>query len=647
MCGICGYVHSDPGFSLKDGALQAMTDALYHRGPDDEGAVFGSGVGLGIRRLAVLDLSEAGHMPMSRSGRYQIVYNGEVFNYRELRTELEQAGYTFRSNSDTEVVLALYEKSGPPMLERLNGMFALAIWDTLERQLFLARDRVGIKPLYYTFHGGAFLFASEQKAFFQAGVRPQLDPTTLTELLCFRYVGGARTPFAGIKRLLPGHWLIWKDGQITLRRWWHLGERARASPSIGADRPRWLRETFDSAVEYSRISDVPVGVLLSGGLDSGSVAVSLARQAREQLASFTVRFADRSHDEGPLAQEVAAASGLRYHELRVDDDVMLDELKRASLLNDEPLAHGNDLQLLAISRYAKSIVTVLLSGEGADETLGGYVRYRPLCQPGVLSIAGALQPRSTGWRRSLPERLQKLSRFLDLRSIDSFVLLNSCDVLPNDLEMLGMQPDPAFEYRRAVLDEAKQVYPNEPVRQAMYSDQHTFLCSILDRNDRMTMGSSIECRVPFLDYRLVEGLAAVPTRELLNLRQGKLLLRRAVGDRLPVAVRRHPKWGFAVPWERYFRRIPSLREMLLRLSKAEPFVSGPFSSRRIDAVIQAFINGDDSQANLVWQLAMIAVWYEAVWGQSAKKTSHRKTKDTTGRDKQACFGSDSPTATKS
>jgi len=613
MCGIAGYVHEDRSFPAREQTLRAMRDSVSHRGPDDAGMFIGPGVGLASRRLAILDLSPLGHMPMaSADGRYLAVYNGEVYNYRELREELIQRGCTFRTQTDTEVVLALYAAHGPDMLDKLNGMFALAIWDTHTRELFLARDRLGVKPLYYASLDGALWFASEQKALFRAGVPNDFDPSTWTELLCFRYVAGTRTPFASVQRLLPGHWMAWRDGRVVIRRWWDLGAKTLGHAHPPADPRAWFAETFDSAVAYRRISDVPVGVLLSGGLDSSSVAVSLARQAGAGAASFTVRFSEATHDEGPLAQQVASEAGLDHHELVVSDQDLVAELKKASYLNDEPLVHGNDLHLLAISRYARSRVTVLLSGEGADETLGGYVRYRPLLHPALLRFgrrAITMAAQSSRW--SSP-RLRKLDRFLALGNIRSFTLFNACDVLPADLDAIGMQAAGVFEYREQVLDEATRTYPHEPVRQAMYSDQQTFLCSILDRNDRMTMGSSIECRVPFLDYRLVEGLARVPTRMLLSAQLGKLLLRRSIGSRLPPAIQRHPKWGFEAPWEQYLRRVPSLRSLVLDLPHSEPFASGPFDRTRLRALLARFMAGDDTHVSLVRQMAMIGVWHAAV-----------------------------------
>jgi asparagine synthase (glutamine-hydrolysing) len=612
MCGICGIVNADRTYPVSEHNLLAMRDTLTHRGPDDAGHYIAPGVGLGSRRLAILDLSERGHMPMNTSdGRFWITYNGEVYNFCDLRVTLEARGYKFKSDSDTEVVLYLYADQGPAMLERLNGMFAFAIWDSWKRTLFLGRDRLGIKPLYYTFNAGSFCFASEEKALFAAGIPAQFDPSTWEELLCFRYVAGDRTPFIGVKRLLPGHYLLWKDGHIQTRRWWHLAERARELAGHTPQDPvKWFRETFDSAVNMRRISDVPVGVLLSGGKDSGSIAASLASRAGSGIASFTVRFTEPEYDEGPLAQQVATRWGLDYHELIVPPDRLMAQLQKSSWLNDEPQSQTNDLHLLAISEFAKPHVTVLLSGEGSDETLGGYVRYQPLRYPALLNAARPVFPRFVS-ALNVNGRWRKLSRFLALGATDRFVLFNACDTLPADLKLLGMDPAGNFPFREQVLAEATALYPGDPMRQAMYSDQHTFLCSILDRNDRTTMGASIECRVPFLDFRLVEGLAALPSSVLLSGHQSKILLRRSVGYRLPDAVQKYRKWGFAVPWSHHFRHVPELRDFVSAVPDLDPVRGGPFDRARVKNLVTNFLNGENSHELLVKQLVMVAVWHQA------------------------------------
>lgn len=618
MCGICGVVHADPRAPIGSDRLEAMRDSMVHRGPDDAGTFSSRHVGLASRRLAILDLSAEGHMPMATAdGRYWISYNGESYNFAELRPSLEAKGYKFHSRSDTEVLLYLYAEEGPGMLHWLNGMFALAIWDERDRRLFLARDRLGVKPLYYAEQAGSLFFASEQKALFAAGVRPEFDASTWQELLCFRYAAGERTPYAGVKRLLPGHYLLWQDGVVRLRRWWSLCDRAaqlrHGSPHDPAD---WLRQTFDESVALRRIADVPVGVLLSGGLDSSCVAGSLGAQGVSGIASFTVRFREEYYDEGPLARSVADKWGLERHEVTLREEDLFELVEYCSWLADEPLAHANDPHLFAIARYAKDHVTVLLSGEGADETMGGYIRYRPLrylrgldaARPAVRGLS-SVSP--SGFAGTISSRIHKLNRMLELGGVDEFVLYDACDVLPNELAVLGFTGQGTTEYRRSVLAEAKQLYPVEPFRQAMYLDQHTFLASILDRNDRTTMGASIECRVPFLDYRLVEGFAAMPSSKLFRHGLGKSLLRTTFDERLPALVVKHRKWGFGVPWQDYFQRQPRFRQQIAELADTAPVRDGPFDHRKVRAVVNRYLAGDLTHHALIRQLVFITMWYRA------------------------------------
>ena len=598
--------------------MTAMRDALRHRGPDDAGVYTAPQVMLGSRRLSIVDLSANGHMPMSTpDGRYTIAYNGECYNFRELRPALEAKGYTFRSNTDTEVLLYLYAEEGPNMLHWLNGMFAFAIWDAQERVLFIARDRMGVKPLYYTSKGDTLYFASEQKAFFAAGIRAEFDPATWEELLCFRYVAGERTPLRGIRRLLPGHYLRWQNGRVQIQRWWNLSERARLLRGVMPEDPvEWLRQTFDDAVDLRRICDVPVGVLLSGGLDSSCVAAALGAQNVKDAASFTVRFKEAFYDESPLARAIAKKSGLEYHDLIVDENELLDLVHKCSWLNDEPLAHANDPHLFAISRYAKPRVTVLLSGEGADELMGGYVRYRPLRYLQLLHAARPLvglmsRVIPAGVAGTLSSRIHKLHRMLDLGGQTEFVMFDACDVLPSELQEIGFEGRDDFTARRQILAEASGLYPGEPMRQAMYLDQHTFLTSILDRNDRTTMGASIECRVPFLDYRIVEGIASLPSSVLLRGRKSKSLLRAAFSHRLPPEILGHRKWGFAVPWHKYFRERPEFKAIISALPTTKPIVDGPFDRAKLTRVVEDYLKGDIRYQALVRQLFFVAVWHKA------------------------------------
>lgn len=619
MCGICGVVNLDPSAVFSEADLVRMRDTLSHRGPDDSGLYLSDQAALGSRRLAILDLSPNGHMPMcTPDGRYIIVYNGEVYNYQDFRHELEAKGYQFRSNSDTETLLYLYAEYGPHMLDRLIGMFAIAIWDDTTKTLFLARDRLGIKPLVYAQQGNRLLFASEEKALHAAGIAPVFDEDCWDELLYFRYISGENTVFRGIQNLLPGHYLLWRNGSPQIVRYWHLQERVEAIRGGTPDVASWFRDTLESSIRYRLISDVPVGVLLSGGLDSSTVA-TLSGQFSSHISSFTVRFQEEFHDEGPYAKEVADRNGLEYHELFVKPREELPLLVgEASRFQDAPLAHSSSAHILAVSRFAKSHVTVLLSGEGGDETLGGYVRYQILQQPPsllallhmTLPVVNGLFPRSS---RLIGPRLRKLQRFLRQGRGDDLILFNSCEVLPVDFADLNLprSATPNLGHRRQVLSEAKSLYPGDPLRMAMYLDQHTFLQSLLMRNDRMTMGASIECRVPFLDHRLVEGLAAIPTDKLTSRRKNKALLRDCFGPRLPNSILAHRKVGFGVPWAEYMRDPKALGRNMENLASSPILESSPIPKKSVQQMVCGFLRGDNRNYLLLHQLLMVAIWHSS------------------------------------
>lgn len=609
MCAICGFVYKEQSRPVDLEQVIRMRDSMVYRGPDDAGIYSNPGVALGSRRLAILDLSERGHMPMStRDRRYWIVYNGEVYNFRELRDELKNKGYVFTSDTDTEVVLNGYAEEGPEILNKLDGMFAIAIWDTKERKLFLARDHIGIKPLYYTDGEEALYFASEQKALFAAGVPLKLDPHMWEELLCFGYVSGERTPFEGVKRLLAGHYLMWQGGETRITRWWNLSERSNAlQTEIPKDISGWFRQAFDKSVNYRRISDVPVGILLSGGLDSTSVAASLSSQIESKISSFTVRFPERGYDESEIAKVVAKKWGIRYHDLHLRPKDLLRKVEQSSWFNDEPLLHASTPHLLAISEFAKPQVTVLLSGEGSDEILGGYDRYHLLSYPGLLAAAKFLPQFTTG----ISYRLKKLKTFSGLGDLERVVFYNSCEIYPNELAALGAAPGKEIPFREKILKEARTAYPGDLFRQSMYYDQHTFLQSILDRNDRMTMGASIECRVPFLDSKLMEMAGALKTSTLFAHQQGKHVLRQAMGNRLPEAVLRHKKWGFGVPWSQYLRTEPSVRQRLRESLDQDPFGGEiPIDKKMIRETVDNFLKGDTRHEKLVCRVFMVSVWHD-------------------------------------
>lgn len=607
MCGICGIVNLDNQAAVDAGQLQAMCDSLIHRGPDDEGKFLQGCVGLGSRRLAVIDLSSQGHMPMSSEDqRYWITYNGEIYNFLDLRQDLISRGVYLRSKTDTEVLLQLYLIYGPDMLSRLNGMFAFAIWDCREKTLFAARDRCGVKPFFYTFHNGSFFFASEEKAFFAAGIPAVFNPETWSELLYFRYTAGERTPYAGIKRLLPGYALLLQNGALTFSRWWRLKPSQPAGDQGDRQVFAAFNDQFQDAVRSRLISDVPLGGLLSGGIDSSGMVAAMAAEMGSGLDTFTMRFDEPGYDEGPLAREVAARHHANPHEFFARDEQIPGLLEDATRLLDEPVVHGNDIFILLISRYAKDRVTVLLSGEGADEIFGGYVRYRlfhysrlfDFLRPGLSAVnqIGAING-----------RLHKAACTIAFRSLPEQILFSSAELFPSDCPT--PLPVPDFTYRQEVIRESAQLY-QEPIRQVMHYEQNTYLQSVLDRNDRMTMGASIECREPYLDYRLVEWAARLPSKFLFQGGVGKVILREGLRDRLPSSVLNHRKWGFGIPLARYMRAIPTLRRYLQSLHTNEVFASCPVPPPQVNRLVAQFLAGDDRCFSFCRQFLVTALWYD-------------------------------------
>lgn len=614
MCGIAGIIH--PGSVAKEhrADVKRMGHVQTHRGPDGIDSWDDQCCYFSHNRLSILDLTAHAHQPMlSADGRYVLVYNGEIYNYQHLRTGLEAKGYAFRSTGDTEVLLYWLCEHGIAGVKDLYGIFAFALWDRTRKRLVAARDPFGVKPFHFALDADRFVFASEIKALAAAGVPIQFDPTTLEELLVFRFTAGARTPFKGIKRLLPGEVLVWEEGRIEKKRYWTpTDDLTSLDPTMVQD----YGVAFDEIVRMERIADVPVGVLLSGGLDSSAVAASLASQEGDDILAFHVSFEDEQFDERPEAEDVARQWGLTMHSTHVPDDRIGTLFREAQRVHDEPLAHANDAYILEIARLAKQHVKVLLSGEGADETLGGYVRYRPLLLGSTLDWGARLGMHR--WPRVLRmwnghrflERLDKLGRFLQRGGTETLGFFNAAHILPWELTAtLRLDVEDEFHYRRetwALLSESGV----DLTRRTMIYDQMTFLCSILDRNDRMTMGASIECRVPFLAPKLAAIAQGIPTRALFNKHGGKRPLRLAFSDRLPTSVLTKRKRGFEVPWKHYLVADLVCAAVLERIRHDGMAWTERLKQGSIDPCFQAYKQGDIPGYFIVLQLFFLQLWAE-------------------------------------
>ena len=582
MCGICGYVGID-----DEDLLVRMAGTLEHRGPDDCGYFREGLTGLGHRRLSVIDIS-GGHQPMANPDESLIiVYNGEVYNYREIRDSLEQRGYTFRTGSDTEVVLRLYEARGAEALNGLNGMFAFAIFDRRHDMLFLARDRIGIKPLYYLELPGRFLFASEAKALLcHSGWNPSLNPRAIHDYLALRYVPGDRTMFREIRRLPAGHYLTYRKEKLQLHRYWEPPQYDPPDRRSDEEYIEELSTLMEKSVRRRMISDVPLGAYLSGGLDSSTIVAAMAKLVSKPIKTFAVGF-DYQHDELSEAAATARHLGCDHHEIacRAEDVSLLPKIVHHL---DEPMGDAIIIPMYQLSREAKRHVTVILTGEGGDEIFGGYLFHK------VMRLGEA-------YRRLTPGAVRKWV-FGPLLSAVPAGVLNLAFRYPAELGKRGkrkaldylqlLEParmDPAYrhlislfdvrdtpdlytpEFRRMLEEDASWTdHPavhGAPHRKA-YLDRllslqfnHWLPDNMLLRQDKTGMANAIEGRVPFLDHELVEFAMRLPPRLKLRRLTGKYILRCYAGTLLPQRVVRRKKMPFYVPIETYFQQ-PGFRDLM-------------------------------------------------------------------------------------
>ena len=628
MCGICGILTPDPSLVPDRGLLERMRDLIAHRGPDGAGLYLGTGAGLAHRRLSIVDLAQ-GQQPMySHDRRFVIVYNGEVFNHPALKTELEAAGVRYRTHSDTETVLHLYERLGERAVDRMRGMFALAIWDSLERRLFLARDRYGVKPLYYVHRpDGTLIFGSEIKALLPAlGGRPELNREALPDFLANHAPSGEATLFTGIMRLTPGHTLTWQNGRITIRRYWDLPvAQSSEGPPPGSRAERALvaefRERFTEAVRLRLMSDVPLGMFLSGGIDSAAITSAMATLVKEPIRTFSVAFAEREANELEYARLVAKAYRTEHRETVVSPAEFFAELPRLVWHEDEPIAHPSSIALYFVSQLAARHVKVVLTGEGSDETLAGYNRYRVTeynarlgalyrrCVPGLarrgLSLALESLPTTSRLRQRAARTFLMRGAGLDELYFDNFAVFGRVAqraLLSPELRAQLARVDPYAAYHRALA----RVGGRPLLSQLLYADVKTYLHELLMKQDQMSMAASIESRVPFLDHPLTEWVAALPQTMKLRGTTTKWILRQAMQGRLPAPILARRKMGFPVPVGSWLRGPwrPLLSE----------YVTGPrarargfFDATAVERLVSEHVRGVN-HAERLWALLTFEIW---------------------------------------
>lgn len=613
MCGIAGIADRD---GPDPAALRAMSAALVHRGPDASGSAIDGPIALAARRLAIIDVEHGDQPIATEGGRVTVVQNGEIYNHAELRRELEARGHAFRTRCDTEVLGHLYEEHGLGFLERLRGMFALALWDRERRVLVLARDPFGIKPLFYSARDGRLAFASELTALARLpGFPRELDSDALEAYLAFNSIPAPLSAFRAARKLPPGHWLTWRDGRVESGAW------ARPAPVAAAAVRREgmaalaaeARERLRDSVRAHLVSDVPVGVLLSGGIDSSALTALAAEESDARLATFSIGFEERSFDELARARLIARRYGTDHHELVLRPDVA-DELPTVAAATDEPLGDSSALPTYLVSRLAAGHVKVVLSGEGGDELFGGYQTYVADRLAGrVGRAAHALEPLaralpSSDRRVSLDYKLKRFSRAAHLGPLEAHHGWKEIFAPDVRAELLGARGggDPLAVYRQRYDETAGA----EPLARLQDVDLGIYLVDdLLVKTDRMSMAHSLETRVPFLDRHVAELALALPTALKVRGLAKKRLLRRAVAPLVPREIARGGKRGFSIPAAGWLRGplLPFAREVLGAERLRAQGVLDPAAARR---VLDAHAAGREDLSRQLWGLICLSLWIE-------------------------------------
>ncbi len=566
MCGICGKFNFDHQAPIDSELLRSMARSIAHRGPDDEGFYIDGAVGLGFRRLSIIDLA-AGHQPLANEDEsVWIVFNGEIYNYQELREGLVQKGHVFRTHTDTEVIVHLYEEFGEACVEKLRGMFAFAIWDSRAKQLFLARDRVGIKPLYYYLSDESLIFASEVKAILcDPAVPREVAPEVIDRFLMFYFVPGEETLLRGIFKLEPGHCMTVRDGKVVTRQYWDLDFTTIHWTEREAEEQ--LRVILDESVRLHMISDVPVGFLLSGGFDSTALLSIASEQSNARLSTFTLGFSNPGlADERPYARLAADAFGADHHEMTITAQEFADFLPKFAWYMEEPVCEPQAVALYYVTRLATKHVKVLLSGEGGDEAFAGYPIYRNVLA--IERLKRLLGPARRGISRALQmaeattgsHRLRKYAPLVGL-PFESYYYSRTY----SPSAFFNRQPGAIYseQFRQSASRQNSLELVSRWMRKSgnsgfvnrmLYMDTKTSLPDdLLLKADKMTMANSIELRVPFLDHRLLEFAASLPEHQKVHQFATKYIAKKALSNRIPEAILRRKKVGFPVPYDQWMR----------------------------------------------------------------------------------------------
>jgi len=620
VCGICGKLNFDSQRSVTPGLLKTMADTIHHRGPDDEGYYISGPVGLGFRRLSIIDLT-TGHQPIcNEDGTVWIVFNGEIYNYQELRNELKSKGHVFKTQTDTEVIVHLYEEFGESCVENLRGMFAFAIWDGRNRTLLLARDRVGIKPLYYRLTAGSIIFGSEIKAILgDPEVNAEVVPAMVDRFLTFLYLPGEETLFRDIHKLAPGSYMLIRDGNVQIKPYWDL--HFSPVPISVKDAEEKLLVLLEESIRLHMISDVPVGFLLSGGIDSTAMLGFAVGKTGHKSSSYTIGFSDSSViDERPYARLAAAKYGSEHHEMTIDAKDFADFLPQYVRHMEEPVCEPPAIALYYVSKLAKEFVKVLISGEGGDEAFAGYPNYRSML-----------------WLERVKALCKPMNGILST-VVGSFALLPGAQPLAKYAQLLGV-PFDSYYYSRASSPfsffntHVKELYTEsfisssdksrsaEPAKRhlkstveynvlnrMLYVDTKTWLPDdLLIKADKITMANSVELRVPLLDHRVLEFAASLPVNHKVHGFTTKYLAKTALSKRVPREILDRRKTGFPVPYNSWLRG--HLKDWLYDVLLDRKTLSrGYFRKSAVEKLLDE--NGrSGSHAKELFSLAVLELWH--------------------------------------
>ncbi len=621
MCGIAGFISRDRGASLepREALLDRMCKVIAYRGPDEQGMVVRGRAALGMRRLSIIDL-EGGQQPIyTEDGNLAIVFNGEIYNFRELRRELESLGHRFRSKSDTEVVVHAFEEYGVDCLSKLRGMFAFAIWNFREETLFIARDRVGKKPLFYSqIPNGDFVFGSELKTLLvHGGLTRSIDKSALDAYLTFGYVPEEFCIFEGVRKLPPGHYVVLKNGETSVRQYWDFKFDADEPEQSEEYYVRTLREKLEEAVRVRMISDVPLGAFLSGGVDSSTVVAYMSKLSDTPVKTFSIGFNEDSFDELKYARVAAKHFGTEHHEFVVTPDLVeiIDELVWHF---DEPFADSSALPTFMVSKLAREYVTVVLSGDGGDELFGGYTRYTTNESRDVFARlphgirTGVLQKLSMSLPHGAPGKnyLYNIGLAGNDRYIDSISHFNGPRRRALYAKGYAEELNGTFgigeELYRKLAD---AVGGGSAIDKLLYLDSKTYLPGdILTKVDRMSMANSLEARVPLLDHKLIEFVMTIPSTLKMNGSVSKYILKKAMEGTVPNEILHRSKQGFGVPIGEWIKQ--QLRARIVSdLRDQRTRERGYFDEKYIDTLLDEHQRNRRDHSHELWMLWMLELWH--------------------------------------